>query len=172
SKVQMNWASDALDRLTSESETILDDGTGGTTNTNGHAPAPYRDEFAFDLDGNRVSEGISGSENAGVAYTYNPNNQLLTETRGGDGAYQILYGHVDSNGVFHPGYDANGNLIEQHRTGTNPEDDSYTWDLRDRMVKVVSSVGGTTNYTYDPNGVLVKEVTPTATTAYLNDPQN
>ena len=129
---------------------ILDDGTGGTTNANGHAPAPYADAFKFDLAGNRVEEDITGSQTATVKYTYSDDNQLLTETRTGDGAYQILYGHYDANNVFRPGYDADGNLLEQHRTGANPEDDSYTWDLRGRMSSATVN-GQTTGYTYDTN---------------------
>ncbi|HEY2584847.1 MAG TPA: hypothetical protein VGI81_03660, partial [Tepidisphaeraceae bacterium] len=173
SQTKTTWLYDSDGRLTSESLTILDDGSGETTNANGHAPAAYTDVFQFDLDGNRAEEDISGSQNATITYTYNGNNELLTDTRTGDGAYQILYGHYDANNVFQPGYDAAGNLTEQHRfvNGTDVEDDSYTWDLRGRMA--TATVGGVqTAYTYDTDGVRTSETTGTASTYYLNDPNN
>jgi YD repeat-containing protein len=174
SQTTTNWLYDNDGRLTSEILTVPQPYVAA-------APAAYANTFKFDLDGNRVEEDLSGSQNATITYTYNGDNQLLTETRTGDGAYSILYGHYDSNNVFHAGYDAAGNLVEQHRTGTNPEDDSYAWDLRGRMTQVTSTVtpqgGGTpattvTKYTYDTDGVRTSETTGTTSTYYLNDPNN
>ena len=102
SQTKVNWVYDADDRLTSEALVVL---AGGS-----NAPAAYTDVFKFDLDGNRIEEDISGSQNATVTYTYNANNELGTETRIGDGAYSTT-----------DGYDNAGNLTSQVRTGTNPD---------------------------------------------------
>jgi RHS repeat-associated protein len=159
SQTQMNWAYDNDGRLTNETLTVLNDGTGGT-NANGHAPAAYSDTFKFDLDSNRVEQDQTGSQNSTITYTYNSDNELLTETSAGDGAYSTGYS-----------YDNAGNLKTQTRTGTNAETDSYTWDLRGRMATATVN-GVTTTYTYDSNGVRTSETTSGVTTYYLNDPKN
>jgi hypothetical protein len=180
-KTQTNWSYDADGRMTDEQLVILNDGTGGTSDANGHAPAAYDDVVKFDLANNRVEEDTTGgTDGAGVIdYTYNSDDQLLTEDRTGSNAYAITYGHTTS-GVFIKGYDAWGNQTEQHRTGTNPEDDVYTWDLQGNMTSAAVTVSGTTattDYAYDSNGVRTSETTnagtsTAATTFYLNDPNN
>ena len=160
SQSKVAWGYDADDRLTSEALTVLNDGTGGTSNANGHAPAPYTNVFKFDLAGNRTEQDVSGSQTATVSYTYNEDNELKTETRSGSGAYGISYGYDDA-----------GNLTSQVRTGTNPDTDGYTWDLRGRMSSATVN-GTTTTYTYDSNGVRTSETTGSTSTYYLNDPQN
>jgi YD repeat-containing protein len=152
SQTKVNWGYDGDGRLTSEALIVLQGGA--------NAPAAYTNVFKFDLDGNRVEEDLSGSQNATVTYTYNGNNQLLTETRIGDGAYSTSYGYDDA-----------GNQTSQVRPGTNPETDTYTWDLRGRMA--TATVGGVqTAYTYDTNAVRTSETTGSTSTYYLNDPNN
>lgn len=129
-----------------------------------------RDIYKFDLDGNRIEEDETGSQNSTVTYTYNSDNEMLTETDTGDDPYQILYVHDDS-GNFVAGYDADGNLLEQNRTGTNPETDTYTWTFQGQMATATVN-GVTTTYTYDSNGVRTSETTSGVTTYYLNDPSN
>jgi YD repeat-containing protein len=179
-KTQTDWSYDADGRMTEEQLVILNDGTGGTTDADGHAPAAYDDVFKFDLANNRVEEDTTGgADGAGViTYTYDSDDQLLTENRTGSNAFAITYGHTTS-GVFFKGYDAWGNQIEQHRTGTDPEDDIYTWNLQGNMTSAAVTTNGTTSttdYTYDSNGVRTRETTnagtSAATTFYLNDPNN
>jgi uncharacterized delta-60 repeat protein len=164
SKTKVNWTYDADGRLTDEAEIILDDGTGGVTNANGHAPAPYADHYAFDLANNRLSKGIAGG--ATITYTYTNEDQLSTESDGSTYDTSYLY---DTSGNQH------FKTVYVHNTTTVTEHDAYTWDLRNRMIEVSMTVGTVTtdtSYAYDSDGVRVSETTGSSSTYYLNDQIN
>jgi YD repeat-containing protein len=152
-----NWTYDADGRLTGETLTVQ---AGGGPDV----PPAFADTYAYDLDNNRVGKTVDGGALATggstVAYAYNGDDQLITETGTGALAYQTT-----------STYDADGNLSTQVTTGDNAEDDSYGYDLQNDMTSAtVNDV--TTNYTYDYNGVLTSETTAGATTYDLNDPNN
>ncbi len=167
SEDRVDWTYDGDGRLVEEN----------MSQPNGSYPAPgvYDNIFAFDLNGNRIEEDINGGDGqtggATVLYTYNSDDQLLTETRTGTGAYEIVYGH-DDGGTFVKGYDANGSLVEEHKTvDTTTTDSTYAWDLRNRMVSATID-GSTTSYTYSTDGIRTSETSSGNTTYYVNDPAN
>jgi hypothetical protein len=105
-------------------------------------------------------DSVSNLPRFGACYTYDGDDQVVTEAGTGALAYQTT-----------STYDADGNLSTQVTTGDNAEDDSYGYDLQNDMTSAtVNDV--TTNYTYDYNGVLTSETTAGATTYDLNDPNN
>src|SRR5208337_3110744 len=71
----VNWAYDNEGKLLSESSSVT---------TGGPAALNYTDSFTYDLDNNRTKETITGSSDSGnngtIAYTYNGDDQLRTET--------------------------------------------------------------------------------------------
>jgi YD repeat-containing protein len=194
SKVRISWTYDNEDRLTSETRDT--DPTPATTDSDDFgsrdtiAGGDYMDVFTLDLVGNRLklqhgwdanADGqLTGAEiDATTDYTYTERDQLLTETRTGDKPYTTVYGHYSGTTLI-PGYDANGSLIEKHRTTTDPnpdstnapEDDAYTWDIRGRMTSTIIN-GTTTTIGYDSDGQRVSEQTGTdPTTYYVNDKSN
>ena len=158
SQVTYTWAYDADDRLTGETLTVQS-GSGPDV------PPAYADGYAYDLDNNRVAKAVDGGAGqtggSTVAYTYDGDDQLRTETGTGALAYQTT-----------STYDADGNLKTQVTTGDNAESDSYGYDLQNEMTSAtVNSVA--TAYTYDADGVLASESTAGGTATYdLNDPNN
>lgn len=86
-----------------------------------------------------------------TGYTYNNNNQLLTETTGGT---TITYD-----------YDDNGNL-DSKTDGTNTT--NYAWDWQNRLASV-SEPGGTTSYEYDGDGNRISKTQSSVKTKYIND---
>ena len=177
SQTVVTWNYDALDRLTDETLTAPQGGS--------NAPTQYHDHFAFDLDGNRTEEDAdttdSGTYNQKILYNYNKDNELTLEqtdnyaggtvTSNSSLQYQITYG-----------YDHNGSMTSQSRIGSNPEQDTYFYDLRNRLKQaehIASGSPSTDNYyTYDTSGVravetLVNHVLNESFNTYdLNDPQN
>jgi YD repeat-containing protein len=145
-----------------------------SSTTGGPASLDYTDSFTYDLDNNRLTETITGGTtgNGSVAYVYNGDDQLTTETG--------TYANTANNYQTLHTYDANGNLQTQVRTGAGAASDTYTYDLRNRMIIDETTTGSGTTYTdysYDTNGVLTSETTNAGTsgaqtTYYLNDPNN
>jgi YD repeat-containing protein len=176
------WTYDADGRLTSEQMVIVYQGGAYNGFTPiGNAPAPYYEGFTYDLVGNRKQETISNlppsnDPNSGyisqatLNYTYNGDDQRVTETRTGSTPYAITNQ-----------YDANGSLLTSTKTGTDGQVDTYQYDLRNRMTQETVTQGGvitsTTTFGYDTDGDRVSESTtpalgPTQSTYYLNDPEN
>lgn len=159
---KINWAYDTLGRLTSEVRDVGNDGPD---------TSDYRHDFAYDLAGNRLSEKIDiGNDDVtapetSIGYVYDERDRLLTETATGVNAYVITYGHF-SGATLIAGYDANGSLLEEHRTGYQPKDATYVWSLRNRMTSATEN-GASTAYTYDSDGLRVRELTGSTDTYYL-----
>ena len=96
----VNYTYDNLYRLTHEVRT---------------GEQPYDIQYAYDLNGNRIQK-IDGLDT--INYTYNANDQLITETSGANGttAYE---------------YDVNGSLTSKRNTGKFSY--TYEYDLRNRL---------------------------------------
>ncbi|MBQ3351048.1 MAG: right-handed parallel beta-helix repeat-containing protein [Thermoguttaceae bacterium] len=113
----------------------------------------YSASYVYDVNGNRTSAVINGVEHS---YTYNAMNQLL------------------SDGEFTYTYNANGSLLTKTNVETG-EVWTYSWNQKEELVAVVSSIGESWEYTYDANGNRTS-VTHTdtdgnvTTTEYLYDP--
>jgi RHS repeat-associated protein len=151
SSVQTNWGYDNLDRLTSEDY------------TSSVAGQSYADAFSYDLVGNRLTKthDTSGNDES-IAYTYNNDDQLLTETGtlNGSPEYATTYG-----------YDANGSLTSKTRTGASPETDTYTYNLQNQLASsTVNAV--TTTYATDAAGDRVSVTTGGTTTTSVVDDNN
>ncbi|MGA2497331.1 MAG: hypothetical protein ABSH20_06300 [Tepidisphaeraceae bacterium] len=167
STVRIDWAYDNESRLVTETR---DDGDNHTCDTT--AGGDYTDFFTLDMAGNRLTlEHGWDADNDGTvstgdtidsitAYTYNSRDQLLAE-----GPDTNNDGIPDSSTAINYTYDDNGSM-------TAKGSDTYTWDLRGRMV--TATVGGTTSTIgYDSDGQRVSEQTgTTATTYYVNDKSN
>jgi YD repeat-containing protein len=99
-----------------------------------------------------VTQGASTTESynrlssQGVpTYSYNPSNQLTS----------------NSNGSYT--YDANGNTL------SDASGKSYTWDFENRLVQAVVPGTGTITFRYDPLGRRIQKSGPLGTTNYLYD---
>ena len=104
------------------------------------------DVYGFDLSGNRTGKQVFYDGNVNYASSYGSisyeydaggDDQLIRETAAFYGShagesYQTTYGHTTA-GTFFKGYDANGSLIESHRTGSSATDISSSYDLRNRL---------------------------------------
>ena len=157
----ITWTYDADNRLTEELEVP------GTTADEGSVTGQdYSDIYTYDLAANRLSDvhvGPGDGANSTTSYTYNANDELLTQA-------------VDTSGttvttVFT--YDNAGNQIES-TDGTT--DTIYAYNLLNKMVSV--TVGDVvTTYVYDNAGNRVEEATnfgssSAVTTFYLTDTNN
>jgi len=74
----------------------------GTTPGSGATPTTLTRTYTFDTRGNRLTMVVTGYENYTVTYSYNANNQLLTEVRtptgtNGDNEYTNTFTY-DNNG--------------------------------------------------------------------------
>jgi RHS repeat-associated protein len=157
----INWQYDSMYRLTQEARTAPT----GTT---------FTDSYVYDLVGNRLSKSSTGgSSSASTAYTYNANDQLLTEA-GPD--YSIAYQ-----------YDQNGSQTLKQRTGTDAATYSFAYNLENRLASATISrtengtaVSLSTAYLYNQSGIRVRAdatrviggSSSTSTVLYLNDPNN
>lgn len=145
------WSYDALDRLT------------GETYTSSVSGQSYADTFSYDLVGNRLTKtDVSGSNSESIAYTYNNDDQLQTETGTLNGSPEYATTFVD---------DANGSLISKTRTGADPETDTYTYDLQNQLASATVN-GTTTTYATDAAGDQVSQTTSGTTTSSLVDDNN
>ena len=162
SQITYTWTYDADGRLASEQLTV-DQGAGDPG-----VPDDYTDTFKYDLANNRTEEDIINGSGTTITdtikYTYNGDDQLTDEKETNSSSatvYETSYT-----------YDADGNLWTQNRTVSGAASDTYTYDLRNRMVKDVS--GSTeTDYGYDTQGDRNSEGASASTqTYYLNDPNN
>ncbi len=109
---------------------------------------PYSITYQYDDIGNRaqmVKNAVTTN------YTYNNNNQLLTETA--DGATATY------------SYDLNGNL-ETKTTGGNVT--HYYWDWNNRLL-TISEPAGDTFYEYNGDGARISKTQSGTKTKYIND---
>lgn len=103
-------------------------------------------DFNYSHDPNGNITGNSGTTpffpNDPLAFTYNADNQVMTET-GTDfgGPYSRTYT-----------YDDNGNLTQKLGVGISTV--TYVYDMLNRLVSATDSVVGTENYSYDALGRL------------------
>ena len=120
------WGYDSLGNMASSSETLgtIVDSVSYTNDSTGQLTgATGEPAYTYDANGNRTMTG----------YSTGPNNELL------------------SDGTYNYTYDAEGNCV----TRTNISDQSvtdYTWDNRNRLVKVVqlgNATDSVVEYTYD-----------------------
>jgi RHS repeat-associated protein len=142
------WSYDSLNRLTQE--TLVSSIVGES----------YSTSYVLDLVGNRLSATTTNSAGTQVVSdSYNANDELTTEsgTLNGSASYETSYG-----------YDANGSQISVSRTGTSPETDTYTYDLRGDLAtgNITRQESGQTvtiaaAYTYNEDGIRVAENTTT-----------
>ncbi len=138
------------------------DGLGRVTrevSANTDGSLSYTDVYTYDLDGNRMSSvhtGPGGGANETINYSYNDDDQLISQT-------SSLSGTTTST------YDANGSLITQ-TSGSNVT--TYTYDVRNKMVGY--AVNGVTlaTYVYDDAGNRVAETAGGVPTLYLTDTAN
>jgi len=108
----------------------------------------YNITYQYDSAGNRTQMIKNGTT---TSYTYNNNNQLLTETTGG---VTVTYA-----------YDLNGNLLSKVSGGNTT---SYTWDWNNHLLDV-SEPGGNTLYEYDGDGTRISKTQSGVKTKYIND---
>jgi RHS repeat-associated protein len=166
STVTKTWTYDAFQRLTQEAV------------TSSISANSYTDTYTMDLVGNRLTKvHTQGGQTLTINYTYNNNDQLLTESGSGSSTYSTTYG-----------YDANGSLTSVTRTGSGAETDTYGYDLQNRLSSANISrtengqnVTISASYTYDDSGPLANSVVTTTvgtgsptttTTQFLVDARN
>ncbi len=163
SSTTVTWTYDNERKLLSETSAT----TGGPSSLN------YTDAFTYDLDGNRLSEKITGGTtgNGNIIYSYNHDDQLSTE----NGSYTTTANNYQTIYTYYP----DGSLETQTRTGSGAVGDIYVYDLRSRMISDTTTASGTaiTDYSYDTSSVLASETTNAGTASavtiyYLNDPNN
>ena len=124
---RVNYTYDNLYRLTHEVRT---------------GEQPYDIQYTYDLNSNRLQK-IDGSDT--INYTYNANDQLITETSG-------------ANGTTVYEYDVNGSLTTKRNTGKF--NCTYEYDLRNRLFGAtitrkegLHDVTIEAQYTYNTGGI-------------------
>jgi RHS repeat-associated protein len=108
----------------------------------------YSITYQYDSVGNRTQMVKDGNT---TSYTYNSNNQLLTETTGG---ITVTYS-----------YDGNGNLLSKTGGGNTT---TYSWNRRNHLLSV-SQPDGNTAYAYDGDGTRISKTQGGVKTKYIND---
>jgi RHS repeat-associated protein len=131
----VDYTYDALNRLTQEQ--ITDSVLGNQTIA-----------YTYDAFGNRLTKTDSTGT---TTYTYNANDQLLTETAPG---FTTTYE-----------YDLNGNTVRKTEGTTIT---TYSYDFENKLIGSQTGSQWVT-YEYDVDGIRTKATTSTATTNYLVD---
>ncbi|WP_343277422.1 RHS repeat-associated core domain-containing protein, partial [Ligaoa zhengdingensis] len=136
---------DLAGRLTSESE------SGGNTYA-----------YTYDSRNNRASLTVSGDESYNVAYEYDGDNRLLTETKTIDGRQEITNYSYDNNGnqilktqsvLEAAGSGAAGASLQVSASEPVEFDATVSeYDVWNRQVKVTNDAG-TSSYAYYPDGL-------------------
>jgi RHS repeat-associated protein len=126
----------------------------------------FTNKYIYDLAGNRLwKTNIAGAVTTTTGYSYNANDQLVTET--------------NVAGSFTNKYDANGSVT--NRSSDN-ETNLYAYNLEGRLATATirRTEGGnpivqTNKYFYNQSGIRVREEmtgSENATNIFPNDPQN
>ena len=152
---------DNLNRLTKEVSECAD-----------NADLAYTDEYTYDLVDNRLSKCSLGVSPENISYSYNANDQLISETS-------------STKGLTEYQYDTNGSLIFKANQAQD-EVYSYTYNLNNRLSSATitrmegpSLVDISSNYLYNQSGIRVLANTSTKVdggpaevkaTVYLTDP--
>ncbi|MGW4800661.1 RHS repeat domain-containing protein, partial [Nonomuraea sp. NPDC004297] len=153
------FSDDALRRLTEAwtQSTATCDETPPVTVAGG--PAPYRQSFAYDTAGNRVSEtrhGVAGQADTVRTYTYSPAGQGNRLTKvvqsGGAGSRTDTYA-----------YDATGNTVTHDAGGTSR---TFDWDAQGQLSKIAES-GAAAEFVHDADGNRLIRKDATGATLYL-----
>jgi len=131
----VSYVYDALYQLTSETRT---------------ANNAYSITYQYDDVGNRTQMVKDGNT---TSYTYNINNQLLTEKS------------PDVNITY--AYDGSGNMVSKTDANNANNNASYTWDWRNHLISV-SSVDSVA-YSYDGDGTRISKTQSSVKTKYIND---
>jgi RHS repeat-associated protein len=187
------WAYDDLDRLTAETFDLGDDGPTVFA-------GDYVTAYKFDLNGNRVAketdhdysgdaENMTADET--IAYTYDDNGRLLTETKdaaGTDGDRHTVYQYGPATQANPQGErtEQTGKTVYQGLTAGTEQDKrevvANEYDLTGRLAGVtIARTGGgggvtATTFEYDDGGNRVAQTAGTGeeavTTTYLIDDNN
>jgi YD repeat-containing protein len=168
---RIDWVYDNLGRLVREVFDSSDDSL------------DFTDEYSFDLVSNRLEklhdQGSDGTIDEAVAYTYDKNDRLLTETLDAPGAADdrfTVYEYGEGNSgtqetrkTVHAGLDASGPVTSDTR---------YRYNRQGRLwiAEIDSDGDGTvdtaTGYEYNDAGIRVSQSVNGEKTLYLVDHQN
>lgn len=107
--------------------------------------------YVYDDVGNRLL--YVDSDEGTTTYTYDDNDQLRSESSGGE---VVVYS-----------YDDNGNTISETVNGIREK--VYVWDDRNRLVEVRFADGKVVGYGYDDGNIRVSEVVDGVETRFLLD---
>jgi YD repeat-containing protein len=158
-----SWSYDAMSRLTGE--------TFGSSISNSN----YTNSFTYDLDSNRLSEthtGPGGGASETSTYVYNGNDELTTQTT----TQYNTSGPVQTSQTTYT-YDANGSETKDitaaaNGTSTTYTTNSYTFDVRNRMVTYALNGTNQATYLYDDAGDRIQETSAGMTTFFLTNTNN
>ncbi|ATW27221.1 RHS repeat-associated core domain-containing protein [Candidatus Formimonas warabiya] len=119
-----------------------------------------QENYSYDHAGNLLTKGSR-------TFTYNSANQI-TNT----GYTYDNNGNMTGDGTYIYSYNALNQLIQVKKASDNSLIADYTYNhdgLRRSKTVYVGSSQGTTNYSWDASGNLVREVTPSGTNYYYYD---
>ena len=108
---------------------------------------------------NRTQMTVTGTETYTVAYSYDANNRLQTETKTQTGGNTAAYYT----------YDANGNTLSRTvlAGGNTTEATAFSYDRFNRLISLTG--GGTVYYSYNANGIRTAKLTNGIQTSFLLD---
>lgn len=142
------YAYDGFGRLSSEEERLA-------------GQILFQASYTYDDFGNRSMIEIGGLENYSVAYTYDLNNRLLTQTQTA-GAESETYIYT---------YDASGNQLTKSLLGAAQAEETRTYNLSGQLASVTSG-GSTFNYAYWPSGLRMYKACGTEKNNFVWDGAN
>ena len=142
------YAYDGFGRLSSEEESLA-------------GQILFQASYTYDDFGNRSMIEIGGLENYSVAYTYDLNNRLLTQTQTA-GAESETYIYT---------YDASGNQLTKSLLGAAQAEETRTYNLSGQLASVTSG-GSTFNYAYWPSGLRMYKACGTEKNNFVWDGAN
>ena len=116
--------------------------------------ASFTTDYSYDLVGNRLQKATNtGIETELFTYNFNGNDQLTTENQDLDGNVNALT----------YSYDDNGSLVSKVVTGADPETNTYSYNLENRLASATitriensDTLDITTSYEYNQSGIRVK----------------
>ena len=147
-----NYGYDTIDRFTSATQT-----------------GQPSESYVYDSVGNRTASHRSAS------YGYQPFNKLVTTTTA---AYAFdnngnMLRKTDSAGTWQYYWNAENQLVRVVKPGAGPlpyRTINYRYDALGRRVQRQMKRGGTTDFTYDGQDVILDQKSDGSTTTYINGP--